>query len=182
MPTRLVHPVRNWRRMSSEERLQIRNLVIVIVPSILLAIITLGIFTASLTQPLRVEAPFTFSATTYRPVDPEVCPGETLEWPVAFTIRRAPVMVISVRSLWDVQKNQTVTLPPGAAVGSLTFTNYTETTSVSRTAQLVVPLIEPGQYQVRAAVQEFNSQAAAYDVPFRVPDGCPPVEEKLGNG
>jgi hypothetical protein len=82
-------------------------------------------------------------------------------------------MVISVRSIWDVDANQTVALPPGEGVqGALMFTNYTETTHVDRSVTIPVPNLEPGPYQVRSAVQEFNSQAAAYQVPFTVKDGC----------
>jgi len=177
MPKRLIHPVRNWRLMSAEEQLQIRNLLIVIVPVMILVMVTLVLFTATFTQPLRAAAPFVFSAPSYAPSSPadgRVCPGDTLEWPVAFTVQRAPVMVISIRSIWDVDDNQTVTLPPGNTfnAGSLNFTNYTEVTSVERTAKVVIPDLAPGQYQIRSAVQEFNSQAAAYFVSFEVKDGC----------
>lgn len=174
MPKRLLHPVRNWRVMPEDERLQIRNLIIVILPFGIMAIVSIAIMLATFTQPLRIEAPFVFSASSYAPRTRSVCPGDTLEWPVAFTVQRAPVMVISVRSIWDVAKNQSVTLPPGTPfnAGSLNFTNYTETTHVSRTAQVEVPPLPAGDYQIRSAVQEFNSQAAAYQVPFTVKEGC----------
>lgn len=179
MPRRLLHPVRNWQAIDQDERMQIRNIVVVIVPFLLLAIGAIGLLLATFTQPLRAEPPFVFSAHTYEPINGDVCPGDTLEWPVAFTIQRAPVMVISVRSIWDVEKNQTAQLPPGSTfnAGSLNFTNYTETTHVSRTLQVVLPPLPPGSYQIRSAAQEFNSQAAAYSVPFKVKEGCPPLPE-----
>jgi hypothetical protein len=172
MPTRLLHPFRNWQRMTGDEQREIRNLALVLIPCLALAIFVIGMFMVSLTRPLRAEAPFVFSQAVYQPITADVCPGEPLAWPVAFEVRRAPVMVISVRSVWDVERNQTVTLPPTANVGALMFTNYTETTDVSRTVQIVTPDLAPGQYQIRAAVQEFNSQAAAYSVPFSVRGDC----------
>lgn len=177
MPKRLLHPLRNWRVMPEDERLQIRNMILVILPFALMAVVAIWIMLATFTQPLRIAPPFVFSASSYqpsRPADGRVCPGDTLEWPVAFTIQRAPVLVISVRSIWDVERNQTYTLPPGTPfnAGSLNFTNYTETTHVSRTAQVTVPALPPGSYQIRSAAQEFNSQAAAYSVPFSVKEKC----------
>lgn len=179
MPKRLLHPVRNWRIMSQEDKQQISNLLLVIIPVMALVVSAITIFLATFTQPLRAEAPFVFSSPAYAPLHNKLdyCPGETLEWPVAFDIRRAPVMVISVRSIWDVENNQTVTLQGPSAVGALSFTNYTETTHVSRTSQLVLPDLKPGQYQIRTAAQEFNSQAAAYQVPFRIKQGCPALPE-----
>jgi hypothetical protein len=174
MPTRLVHPIRNWRKMDQDERQLIRDIAVVVIPFLLLLLAAIAVLMATFTQPLRIAAPFVFSARSYEPVQREVCPGDTLEWPVAFTIQRAPVMVISVRSIWDVDANQTVALPPGEAVqGALMFTNYTETTHVDRSVSIPVPNLEPGEYQIRSAVQEFNSQAAAYAVGFRVKDDCP---------
>lgn len=174
MPKRLIHPIRSWQALDLDERLQIRNIIVIVTPFVLILLVAFYALLSTFTKPLRIEAPFVFSAPSYAPKTALVCPGDTLEWPVAFTVQRAPVMVISVRSIWDVQKNQTVTLPPGATfnAGSLNFTNYTETTHVSRTAQVVVPDLPPGQYQIRSAVQEFNSQAAAYSVPFQVKQGC----------
>jgi hypothetical protein len=179
VPTRLLHPIRNWQQMTVAEQTQIRNLLLVLIPVMVLTVFTVGMFKLSLTQPLRVAAPFVFSALSYKPHgDGVVCPGEVLSWPVQFTIQRAPVMVISVRSIWDVDDNQTATLRPGEIIpGSLQFTNYTETTEVSRTAEMMIPTLPPGEYQVRSAAQEFNSQAAAYAVPFTVEDGCPPLPE-----
>lgn len=183
MPKRLIHPIRNWRLMDDDEQMQIRNLLVVILPVMALVLFMMYLFIATFTQPLRTEAPFVFSAAMYRPISPPdgvVCPGDTLEWPVAFTIQRAPVMVISVRSIWDVDANQTAQLPPGNTfnASSLNFTNYTEITHVSRTSQVVIPPLPQGTYQIRAAAQEFNSQAAAYVVPFTVRPGCPAVEVK----
>lgn len=174
MPTRLIHPIRNWQKLDPEERLQLRNIIVIVTPFVLILLVAFYALLSTFTKPLRIEAPFVFSAPSYTPINATVCPGDTLEWPVAFDVRRAPVMVISVRSIWDVENNQTLTLPPGSAfnAGSLNFTNYTETTHVSRTAQVVVPDIPPGQYQIRSAVQEFNSQAAAYSVSFAVKEGC----------
>lgn len=179
MPTRLIRPLRTWREMSRDEQIQLRNIVAVVIPFVILAVAAVGVLLATFTQPLRIEAPFVFSQPIYYPEKADVCPGDSLTWPVAFSVRRAPVMVISVRSIWDVQKNQTVTLPPGSNfnAGSLNFTNYTEITDVERTATVVIPQLDPGQYQIRSAVQEFNSQAAAYSVPFTVPAGCPALPE-----
>jgi hypothetical protein len=163
--------------LTEAERGTVRTAVVAL-PFLLIGIAAIGLLMYSLTRPLRVEAPFVFSAPSYAPLNSgPVCPGDVLQWPVEFTIQRAPVMVISVRSIWDVDDNQTATLRQGEFIsGALQFTNYTETTQVSRTAEMVVPTLPPGEYQVRSAAQEFNSQAAAYAVPFRVEDGCPPLE------
>lgn len=168
-----------WNRgLNPDQRSSVRTAWVAL-PFLLIGVTAIGLLLYSFTQPLRIEAPFVFSQPSYTPLHRTTyCPGETIEWPVAFAIRRAPVMVISVRSIWDVENNQTVTLQGPSAVGALAFTNYTETTSVSRTAKLVLPDLVPGEYQIRSAAQEFNSQAAAYQVPFQIKERCPPVEVK----
>jgi hypothetical protein len=174
MPHRIPRKYRAWSSHLDEGQRGTLRTAWVVLPFFVLGMGAIALLMLSLTKPLRVEAPFVFTRAVFAPTNgTDFCPGDLIEWPVAFEVRRAPVMVISVRSIWDVDNNQTATLPAGEFVaGALQFTNYTETTAVSRTATMALPTLPPGRYQIRSAAQEFNSQAAAYATPFSIREGC----------
>lgn len=173
MPTRLLRPVRTWRGLTDDERTTIRNTAATVLPFVLLAVISLGVLMYTFTQPLRITPPLSYSATSYSATPSVVCPGDTMTWHINLTVSRVPVMVISVRSIWDVEKNQTArTAENLEASSAVQFTNWTDLTNIDRDVTMEVPHLPPGRYEVRSAVQEFNSQAAAYKVPFSVRSDC----------
>jgi hypothetical protein len=115
--------------------------------------------------------PFSFSQPVYAPVRPNVCPGDTLEWNPSLRVTRVPTVLAVSRTLWDVTNRRT--LQPDSQLDFFVWTETDKGEIVSRPTFFKVPLSLPaGFYEVRAGASAFNSDAAAYRVPFVVKDTC----------
>lgn len=166
--------MRWWSIPDAAERRAMRNTALIVVPCGLVAVAAIGMLVASFTQPLRIEPPLAYSAQVYQPEVGAVCPGDTVRWRVNLTVRRAPVMVVQVRTIWDVDDHETATVNGATVSTPLQFAVWTTSTVIDRDASIAIPRgLRTGHYEVRNAAQEFNSAAAAYVVPFRVKWGCP---------
>lgn len=114
--------------------------------------------------------PFQFTADVYLPVKSALCPGEALEWEPHLVVNRAPTVVAASRTIWDVEAHRTVV--PARSLSFFVWTERELGRPLDHPARFPVPELPPGQYELRAGASAFNSEAAAYRVPFTVPGGC----------
>lgn len=115
--------------------------------------------------------PFTFSQAVYAPLRPNVCPGDTLEWRPSLRVTRVPTVLAVSRTIWDVTNRRT--LQPASTLDFFVWTERDQGETVSRPTRFRLPTELPaGLYEVRVGASAFNSDAAAYRVPFVVKEGC----------
>ncbi|GGS10319.1 hypothetical protein [Deinococcus sedimenti] len=119
---------------------------------------------------LASPPPFAFTQEAYLPDHPTVCPGNALTWHPQLVVRRAPTVLAIARSIWDVTRGMTVV--PDGALDFFVWTDQDVGTQVKTSRSMPVPLLPPGVYEIRAGATAFNTDAAAYRLPFVIPGSC----------
>lgn len=115
--------------------------------------------------------PFTFGQEVYLPADTQICPGDTMSWNYKLIVNRAPTMLAVGLTLWDVSKQTTI--EPDQQLDFLIWTHEEQGETLVRPARFTLPDNLPvGLYEVRGAATAFNSDSAAYRVPFVIPETC----------
>lgn len=115
--------------------------------------------------------PFKFSQDVYLPLRGNICPGDTVEWQSQLTVHRAPSLLAVSRTLWD-QSRQTTALPD-QQLDFFIWLPQDQGRALTRTSLFRLPPTLPvGMYEVRVAASSFNSDAAAYRVPFVIAESC----------
>lgn len=100
-------------------------------------------------------------------VPPALCPGDRLETSIKSQIRKAPVILLIVESIYSTDLGQTVVFDdlPQMAV-------FSAPQVVLRTWSTTVPDLPPGKYEWRVGVQAWHLSADAFSVPFSVREDC----------
>lgn len=137
--------------------------------ALIFGVALLGLFYVGV-RSLRTPPPFEFTREAYLPDQPTVCPGEPLTWHPQLVVRRAPTVLAIARSIWDVTRGMTVV--PDGDLDFFVWTDRDVGEQVKTSRSMPVPLLPPGVYEVRAGATAFNSDAAAYRVPFVIPGSC----------
>jgi len=101
-------------------------------------------------------------------VESVVC-GKTLTYRTVIQFRDTPVVMISIRTIWNAETQDTRIF---ANAGR--YAIFTESVLIERelTYELPEPLT-PGRYELRISYQTFTSKPAVVALPFVVPVGCP---------
>lgn len=130
------------------------------------ALVTLHVF-----RNVFRPAPLVFSAEVYLPARTDLCPGDTVEWRPRLTVRRAPTLLVVVRTLWTVGDQRT--LVPDTQPEFYVWNAQEEGQPISRLARYTLPRdLQVGLYEIRAAATAFNSDAASYRVPVVIAESC----------
>lgn len=110
---------------------------------------------------------FSFDFPTYTPRDSELCPGETLQVDLVFTVTHAPLFLEFADSWYNLANDINVVY--GVTRSSI----RTEVGVFPRVWEATVPDLTPGAYEYRLGAREALSPVLAFSAPFTVPEGCP---------
>jgi len=117
-------------------------------------------------------SPFSYTADVYLPTKPNICPGGTVTWQPRLTVRQTPTLLMVARTLWDASEERTL-IPETTPKYFIWTAQQQGQTLVSSYGRYNLPAdLEPGFYEVRSAATALNSDAAAYRVPFVIPETC----------
>lgn len=116
----------------------------------------------------RPPAPsVSYRYSTIDPGAPALCPGETFTYRQEMTIRDTPVQLRLAQTIWSVDNESTVlsdTQPE--------FRNYSAPVTVRSTTVFTVPMLPPGEYELRETATGENWRTAVHSVVFGVRAGC----------
>ena len=114
--------------------------------------------------------PFSYTESTYHPLDPELCPGDTLEWMVEVDPIKPPYTAIVNRGLYSVSEQVLI----GSGVTETVPILY-ENERYKRGIKFQLPVeLPPGKYEVHNIANTENSTYRGYLVAFSVlsPEEC----------
>ncbi len=112
-------------------------------------------------------APFAYSAGIYAPQRTSYCPGETVTYELALSVRSAPALLIVARTLWDTNAGRTIV--PETMPSYFVWTEAERAKAINKTVKYRLPeLLPAGLYEIHGAATSFNSDSAAYRVPVVV--------------
>ncbi|ULH15542.1 hypothetical protein MF271_16780 [Deinococcus sp. KNUC1210] len=122
-------------------------------------------------QRINRPPPFEFSANRYVAEQTTVCPGQELRWKSSLIIRKAPTVLLVVRTIWSLSLQRT--WKPANTSDLFVWTEVDQGKPSSRPGAYTIPLdLPPGTYELRVGATSFVSEAGAYSVPFTVPASC----------
>lgn len=136
--------------------------VTVVASVVTLAVITTIIVISAFRRPTNIYPP-PFHYANVVMLTPDICPGNAISFQYESHVDRAPSIVWTVSTVWDIQTNRTVVFDQ-TPVASI----YKEPTVVRQVITFQLPQLSPGQYEYRRAAQEFNSAAGILVIPFTV--------------
>ncbi|AZI41926.1 hypothetical protein EHF33_03480 [Deinococcus psychrotolerans] len=95
-----------------------------------------------------------------------------MTWQSQLTVNKTPTLLMVVRTLWDASEDRSLT--PEVQPKYFIWTNAQQgKTITSGFGKYKLPAdLQPGFYEVRSAATSLNSDAAAYRVPFVIPESC----------
>jgi hypothetical protein len=132
-----------------------------------LCLVALLVFIA-IAQVKRMTPAFDFVEVKPITKQAEFCPGDILEWRTIVSINQAPVMVLSVETVWSIDNANTAIID-----NDISALIWTETGYSTRTIKFIIPDLPPGRYESRRAAQDFASAVDTYSVPFKISADCP---------
>lgn len=134
--------------------------------------ILLGLLAVQLYRTTWRPPPFSYTSDVYLPIKASARPGDTISWHPQLIVQRTPTLLMTVRTLWDVSDERTIVpeIDPKYVVWLDTQRGQT---IVSRFGAFKLSTdLGAGLYEVRRASTALNSDAAAYWVPFVIPESC----------
>ncbi|GAA3995144.1 hypothetical protein GCM10022631_01600 [Deinococcus rubellus] len=134
--------------------------------------VLLGLLASQLYSSIWRPSPFSYTAEVYLPIKPEVCPGGVVTWQPRLIVNKTPTLLMVVRTLWDASEGRT--LKPDTEPKYFIWTQAQQGQTLnSAFGKYPLPAdLEPGFYEIRSAATSPNSDAAAYRVPFVIPESC----------
>ena len=98
----------------------------------------------------------------------EVCPGEDLDYTVSATFHQTGFMSL-YRTIVNVDTGLTAWVGEVNPISTIRVKGE----AVSGRVVVKIPVLSPGNYEARTAVEKSGAESSVYIVPFIIKDNCP---------